>query len=270
MPELPEVETTRRGIAPFLEGQRVSRVIVRERRLRWPIPEDLDIQLSGQRIECVERRAKYLLIKAETGSLISHLGMSGSLRLVEVGLPAAKHEHVDIELESGLALRYTDPRRFGAMLWSTEPLLHELLVKLGPEPLTELFDGDRLFKLSRGKTMAVKPFIMDNAVVVGVGNIYAAEALFAAGIDPRREAKSISRSRYLKLAIEIKRILAAAIERGGTTLRDFIGGDGQPGYFQQGVFVYGRGGEHCKDCGTGLREVKLGQRASVFCPRCQT
>ncbi|WP_298186318.1 bifunctional DNA-formamidopyrimidine glycosylase/DNA-(apurinic or apyrimidinic site) lyase [uncultured Pseudomonas sp.] len=269
MPELPEVETTRRGIAPYLEGQRVSRVIVRERRLRWPIPEDLDIQLSGQRIECVERRAKYLLIKAESGTLISHLGMSGSLRLVECGLPAAKHEHVDIELESGLALRYTDPRRFGALLWSNDPLSHVLLSKLGPEPLTDLFDGERLFQLSRGRAMAVKPFIMDNAVVVGVGNIYASEALFAAGIDPRREAGSVSRARYLKLAAEIKRILVHAIERGGTTLRDFVGGDGQPGYFQQELFVYGRGGEFCKHCGSTLREVKLGQRASVYCPRCQ-
>ncbi len=196
MPELPEVETTRRGIAPHLEGQRVSRVVVRERRLRWPIPEDLDVRLSGQRIVLVERRAKYLLINAEVGTLISHLGMSGNLRLVEVGLPAAKHEHVDIELESGLALRYTDPRRFGAMLWSQDPHNHELLIRLGPEPLTDLFDGERLFKLSRGRSMAVKPFIMDNAVVVGVGNIYATEALFAAGIDPRREAGGISRGRY--------------------------------------------------------------------------
>lgn len=269
MPELPEVETTRRGIAPYLEGQRVSRVVVRERRLRWPIPDDLDVRLSGQRIVSVERRAKYLLIKAEVGTLISHLGMSGNLRLVELGLPASRHEHVDIELESGLALRYTDPRRFGAMLWSLDPLKHELLLRLGPEPLTELFDGDRLFKLSRGRVMAVKPFIMDNAIVVGVGNIYATEALFAAGIDPRREAGGISRGRYLKLALEIKRVLAAAIERGGTTLRDFVGGDGQPGYFQQELFVYGRGGMPCKVCGTDLRELKLGQRASVYCPRCQ-
>ena len=269
MPELPEVETTRRGIAPHLEGQRVSRVVVRERRLRWPIPEDLDVRLSGQRIECVERRAKYLLIKAESGTLIGHLGMSGNLRLVPVGTPAAKHEHVDIELESGLALRYTDPRRFGALLWSDDPLNHELLIKLGPEPLTELFDGERLYQLSRGRSMAVKPFIMDNAVVVGVGNIYATEALFAAGIDPRREAGSISRARYVALAVEIKRILAHAIERGGTTLRDFIGGDGQPGYFQQELFAYGRGGEFCKICGSTLREVKLGQRASVYCPKCQ-
>lgn len=269
MPELPEVETTRRGIAPHLIGQRVSRVIVRERRLRWPIPEDLDVRLSGQRIEAVERRAKYLLIKAEVGTLISHLGMSGNLRLVEAGLPAAKHEHVDIELESGLALRYTDPRRFGALLWSELPLEHELLVRLGPEPLTDLFDGERLFQLSRGKAVAIKPFIMDNAVVVGVGNIYATEALFAAGIDPRRAAGMVSRARYVRLAVEIKRILAHAIERGGTTLRDFIGGDGQPGYFQQELFAYGRGGQFCKVCGSTLREVKLGQRASVYCPKCQ-
>nr|WP_288500703.1 bifunctional DNA-formamidopyrimidine glycosylase/DNA-(apurinic or apyrimidinic site) lyase [uncultured Pseudomonas sp.] len=269
MPELPEVETTRRGIAPHLIGQRVSRVIVRERRLRWSIPEDLDVRLSGQRIEAVDRRAKYLLIEAEVGTLISHLGMSGNLRLVEAGLPAAKHEHVDIELESGLALRYTDPRRFGALLWSELPLEHELLVRLGPEPLTELFDGERLYQLSRGKAVAVKPFIMDNAVVVGVGNIYATEALFAAGIDPRRAAGTVSRARYVRLAQEIKRVLAHAIERGGTTLRDFIGGDGQPGYFQQELYAYGRGGEFCKVCGNTLREVKLGQRASVYCPKCQ-
>ena len=269
MPELPEVETTRRGIAPYLVGQRVSRVIVRERRLRWPIPEDLDVRLSGQRIEAVERRAKYLLIRFEAGTLIAHLGMSGSLRLVEGALPPAKHEHVDLLLESGQALRYTDPRRFGALLWSDDPLNHVLLASLGPEPLSEAFDGERLFQLSRGRSMAVKPFIMDNAVVVGVGNIYASEALFAAGIDPRRPAGGISRARYLKLADEIKRILALAIERGGTTLRDFVGGDGKPGYFQQELFVYGRGGEFCKHCGTTLREVRLGQRASVYCSRCQ-
>lgn len=269
MPELPEVETTRRGIAPHLVGQRVTRVLVRDGRLRWPIPEDLDVRLSGQRIVSVERRAKYLLINAEVGTLISHLGMSGNLRLVPQGAPVGKHEHVDIELESGFSLRYTDPRRFGAMLWSQDPLNHALLAQLGPEPLTDLFDAERLYQRSRGRVMAVKPFIMDNAVVVGVGNIYATEALFAAGIDPRRAAGGISRARYVKLVVEIKRVLAAAIERGGTTLRDFIGGDGQPGYFQQELFAYGRGGQPCKACGSTLREVKLGQRASVYCPRCQ-
>ncbi|GGK03291.1 bifunctional DNA-formamidopyrimidine glycosylase/DNA-(apurinic or apyrimidinic site) lyase [Pseudomonas matsuisoli] len=269
MPELPEVETTRRGIAPHLEGQRVERVVVRERRLRWPIPEDLDVRLSGQVIQRVERRAKYLLIEAESGTLIVHLGMSGSLRIVESGLPAAKHEHVDIVLESGLSVRYTDPRRFGAMLWSQTPLQHELLRSLGPEPLTDAFDGDRLYQMSRGRSMAVKPFIMDNAVVVGVGNIYASEALYAAGIDPRRAAGSISRARYQALAVAIKRILAYAIERGGTTLRDFVGGDGKPGYFKQELFVYGRAGEFCKGCGFTLKEIRLGQRASVFCVKCQ-
>lgn len=269
MPELPEVETTRRGIAPHLLGQTIERVVVRDRRLRWPIPEDLDVRLSGQRIEAVERRAKYLLIRVQSGTLIAHLGMSGSLRLVPAELPAAKHEHVDILLGSGQALRYTDPRRFGALLWSELPLEHPLLASLGPEPLDEGFDGRRLYELSRGRSMAVKPFIMDNAVVVGVGNIYASEALFAAGIDPRKPAGSISKARYLRLAEEIKRILAIAIERGGTTLRDFVGGDGQPGYFQQELFVYGRGGEFCKVCGSTLREIRLGQRASVYCPRCQ-
>lgn len=270
MPELPEVETTRRGIAPHLIGQRVQRVVVRNARLRWPIPEDLDVRLSGQQIVSVERRAKYLLIGAEVGTLISHLGMSGSLRMVEAGTPVAKHDHVDIELESGLVLRYTDPRRFGAMLWSIEsPLQHALLQKLGPEPLLDDFSVNHLYECSRGRSIAVKPFIMDNAVVVGVGNIYASEALFAAGIDPRREAGSLSKARYAKLTAEIKRILSWAIEQGGTTLRDFVGGDGKPGYFQQKLFVYGRSGQPCLGCATELREIKLGQRASVYCPKCQ-
>lgn len=270
MPELPEVETTRRGIAAHLIGQRVQRVLVRNARLRWPIPEDLDVRLSGQQIVSVERRAKYLLIGAQVGTLISHLGMSGSLRMVEAGSPVAKHDHVDIELESGLALRYTDPRRFGAMLWSTEsPLQHRLLQKLGPEPLLDDFSVNHLYECSRGRSIAVKPFIMDNAVVVGVGNIYASEALFAAGIDPRRAAGSLSKARYAKLTAEIKRILAWAIEQGGTTLRDFVGGDGKPGYFQQKLFVYGRSGQPCLSCATELREIKLGQRASVYCLKCQ-
>ncbi|SDS73118.1 formamidopyrimidine-DNA glycosylase [Halopseudomonas sabulinigri] len=269
MPELPEVETTRRGIAPHLEGKTVTRLIVRERRLRWPIPEDLAIQIEGQRFERIERRAKYLLMQIGGGTLIGHLGMSGNMRLVPAGTPAAKHEHVDIELDSGMALRYTDPRRFGALLWARAGEPHPLLAKLGPEPLSAEFDGERLYQLSRGKSSAVKPFIMDNAVVVGVGNIYASEALFAAGIDPRREAGRISRARYLKLAEEIKRILAYAIERGGTTLRDFVGGDGQPGYFKQELFVYGRPGQLCKLCGSTLSEVRLGQRSSVYCRQCQ-
>lgn len=269
MPELPEVETTRRGIAPHLEGRRVTRLIVRDRRLRWPIPEDLAIQIEGQLFEGVDRRAKYLLMRIGGGTLIGHLGMSGSLRLVPAGTPAGKHDHVDIELDSGMVLRYTDPRRFGALLWARADEPHALLGKLGPEPLSDAFDGERLYQLSRGKSMAIKPFIMDNAVVVGVGNIYATEALFAAGIDPRREAGRVSRQRYQRLAEEIKRILAKAIEQGGTTLRDFVGGDGQPGYFKQELFVYGRRGELCKLCGTTLSECRLGQRSTVFCRQCQ-
>ena len=269
MPELPEVETTRRGIAPHLEGQRVTRLIVRDPRLRWPIPEDLAIQIETQTFTAIRRRAKYLLMDIGGGTLISHLGMSGNLRLVPVGTPVLKHEHVDIELDSGLTLRYTDPRRFGAMLWQRSGEVHPLLARLGPEPLSAEFDGERLFRLSRKRSIAVKPFIMDNAVVVGVGNIYATEALFASGIDPRREAGRISRARYDELAEEIKKVLAKAIDSGGTTLRDFIGGDGKPGYFQQELFVYGRGGQLCKVCGTTLSECRLGQRSSVFCRRCQ-
>ena len=269
MPELPEVETTRRGIAPHLEGQRVTRLIVRDPRLRWPIPEDLAIQIENQTFTTIRRRAKYLLMDIGGGTLISHLGMSGNLRLVPVGTPALKHEHVDIELDSGVTLRYTDPRRFGAMLWQRSGEVHPLLARLGPEPLSTEFDGERLFRLSRKRSIAVKPFIMDNPVVVGVGNIYATEALFAAGIDPRREAGRISRGRYDVLAEEIKKVLARAIDNGGTTLRDFIGGDGKPGYFQQELFVYGRAGQLCKVCGTTLSECRLGQRSSVYCRRCQ-
>ncbi|HIZ51554.1 MAG TPA: bifunctional DNA-formamidopyrimidine glycosylase/DNA-(apurinic or apyrimidinic site) lyase [Candidatus Pseudomonas excrementavium] len=269
MPELPEVETTRRGIAPHLEGHRVTRLIVRDARLRWPIPEDLAIQVENQTFTAVRRRAKYLLMDIGGGTLISHLGMSGNLRLVPAETPVLKHEHVDIELDSGLTLRYTDPRRFGAMLWQRAGEVHPLLARLGPEPLSADFDGERLYQLSRKRSMAVKPFIMDNAVVVGVGNIYATEALFAAGIDPRREAGRISRARYQVLAEEIRKVLARAIESGGTTLRDFIGGDGKPGYFKQELFVYGRAGQLCKVCGTTLSEVRLGQRSTVFCRRCQ-
>lgn len=270
MPELPEVETTRRGIAPYMEGAILERAVVRERRLRWLIPDDLEARLAGRRILRVGRRAKFLLLEVESGTLLLHLGMSGSLRLVARQTPAARHEHLDLLLAGrDLALRYTDPRRFGALLWQDTPLARRLLQALGPEPLTNDFDGARLYRLSRGRRLAVKPFIMDNAVVVGVGNIYASEALFAAGIDPRRAAGQISLGRYQALAAAIKHILAYAITRGGTTLRDFVGGDGRPGYFQQELFVYGRAGLACRSCGGPLREVRLGQRSSVFCVKCQ-
>lgn len=270
MPELPEVETTRRGIAPHVSGSTVSEVVIRQPRLRWPVPSDLPNIIVGQQLQTVERRAKYLLLKFPAGVLIIHLGMSGSLRVVEVGSPIGKHDHIDLVFDNGRVLRYTDPRRFGSMLWTSEPIFeHKLLASLGPEPHTDLFTGQRLFQLSRGKTQSVKTFIMNNAVVVGVGNIYANESLFQAGIDPRRAAGKISKARYEQLAERIKAVLAKAIEQGGTTLRDFVGGDGKPGYFKQELQVYGRGGESCVACGATLKEIKLGQRASVFCPKCQ-
>lgn len=270
MPELPEVETTRRGISPHVTGATVSQVVVRQPRLRWPVPSDLPQILEGQKLQVVERRAKYLLLKFPAGVLIIHLGMSGSLRVVESGALIGKHDHIDLAFDNGCILRYTDPRRFGSMLWTSEPIFqHKLLSSLGPEPHTDLFTGQRLFQLSRGKMKSVKTFIMDNAVVVGVGNIYANESLFQAGIDPRRAAGKISKARYEKLAERVKAVLAKAIEQGGTTLRDFVGGDGKPGYFKQELQVYGRGGESCMVCDGTLKEIKLGQRSSVFCPKCQ-
>lgn len=269
MPELPEVETTRRGIAPHLEGHRITGVLLRRPDLRWPIPPEISTLLPGQVIEAVERRAKYLLIETAAGTALLHLGMSGMLRVLPGETPPGKHDHVDITLDSGRVLRFTDPRRFGALLWQMPGQTHELLQGIGPEPLTDDFDGDVLWRASRGRKAAVKTFIMDNAVVVGVGNIYASEALFAAGIDPRRPAGKISRARYARLAAEIKRILAYAITRGGTTLRDFLAPDGAPGYFFQELSAYGRTGEPCHACQTPIRVVTLGQRASFFCPICQ-
>ena len=274
MPELPEVETTRRGIAPHLIGRRITSVVLRRPDLRWPIPPEIGQLLPGQRIEDVERRAKYLLLHTAAGSALLHLGMTGVLRVLPADAPVRKHDHVDLALESTATagprvLRFTDARRFGCLLWQPPGTTHELLENLGPEPLTDAFDGDLLWRLSRGRTAAVKLFLMDNAVVVGVGNIYASEALFAAGIDPRRPAGAVSRARYARLAAEVKRILAWAIERGGTTLRDFINPDGMPGYFVRELQVYGREGEPCRTCGTAIRQVVLGQRSTFWCPRCQ-
>ena len=274
MPELPEVETTRRGIAPYLIGRRVLGVTLRRPDLRWPIPAAISELLPGQRIDAVERRAKYLLLHTEAGSALLHLGMSGVLRVLPPDAPIGKHDHVDIALErtatqADRILRFTDPRRFGCLLWQAPGEIHSLLANLGPEPLTDAFDGDLMWHISRSRTAAVKLFLMDNAVVVGVGNIYASEALFAAGIDPRRPAGSISRARYARLAAEVKRILAWAIERGGTTLRDFINPDGAPGYFFRELNVYGRAGEPCNVCGTAIRQVVLGQRSTFWCPHCQ-
>jgi len=274
MPELPEVETTRRGIEPHLAGRRIATVTLRRSDLRWPIPPEVGERLPGQLIDSVERRAKYLLIHTAAGSAMLHLGMSGMLRVLPPDAPIGKHDHVDIVLEDtaeqrGRVLRFTDPRRFGSLLWQPFGELHPLLAALGPEPLTDAFDGDTLWRGSRGRSAAVKLFLMDNANVVGVGNIYASEALFAAGIDPRRAAGKVSRQRYASLAAEVKRILTWAIERGGTTLRDFLNPDGAPGYFFRELNVYGRAGESCKVCGTPIKQAVLGQRSTFWCPRCQ-
>lgn len=269
MPELPEVETSRRGIAPYLLHQRVSEVIVRQRKLRWAIPETI-VHLNEQVIDAVERRAKYLLLKTKAGVCIIHLGMSGSLRIVDQATPVGKHDHVDWCLQSGDILRLCDPRRFGAVLWWELPLqAHPLLSKLGPEPLSEAFCAKHLYQRSRGRTLAVKQFIMDNAVVVGVGNIYANEALFYAGIHPQLSAGQIGLKRYEMLTQSIKSVLTEAIKQGGTTLRDFAKVDGKPGYFKQDLAVYGRDGLACLNCGTLIKSVRIGQRNTFYCPHCQ-
>jgi len=269
VPELPEVETTRRGLAPHLVGRRVTAVDVRQPRLRWPVAPELSAHLPGQRIDAIERRAKYLLVHVQSGSALLHLGMSGALRVLPADAPPGPHDHVDWRLDSGRVLRYTDPRRFGCQLWQPPGEIHPLLAGLGPEPLSDEFDGDVLWRRSRGRSAAVKLLLMDAAVVVGVGNIYANEALFAAGIHPKRAAGTVSRARFARLADEVKRILAHAIARGGTTLRDFISPDGAPGYFEQELAVYGRGGEPCRACGTPIRVGTIGQRSTFHCPRCQ-
>jgi formamidopyrimidine-DNA glycosylase len=269
MPELPEVETTRRGIAPHVEGRHISDIVVRQPQLRWPIPESVRGAV-GQVVTAVRRRAKYLLIDTKRGTIVLHLGMSGSLTVQLAERPALKHDHLDIVLAEGHCLRLNDPRRFGACLWQgADAVPLKLLEGLGPEPLSDAFDGERLFQLSRGRTVAVKNFIMTSAIVVGVGNIYANEALFMAGIDPRRAAGKVSRARYRALSFHIKMVLAHAIEQGGTTLRDFLGADGKPGYFSIQLQVYGKKGEPCPSCGTAIRSVAVGQRNSFYCPNCQ-
>ena len=269
MPELPEVETTRRGLLPHVAGRRIEHVLLRRADLRWPIPREVEELLPEQRIDDIRRRAKYLLLDTAAGSALLHLGMSGSLRVLPSDTPVRAHDHVDIALDSDRVLRFNDPRRFGCLLWQAPGQTHPLLAGLGPEPLSDAFDGDYLFALSRGRKAPVKTFLMDQAVVVGVGNIYAAEALFQAGISPLRPAGRVSRDRYRALADAVRAILAYAITRGGTTLRDFISPDGAPGYFEQELAVYGRGGAACRRCGGALRQAAIGQRASVWCPRCQ-
>ncbi|HEX5364062.1 MAG TPA: bifunctional DNA-formamidopyrimidine glycosylase/DNA-(apurinic or apyrimidinic site) lyase [Gallionella sp.] len=273
MPELPEVETTRRGLEPHLVGATVTDVVVRNARLRWPIPDELP--LRGRAIRALHRRAKYLLVEFEHGTLILHLGMSGSLRIQPVGTPAEKHDHFDLVLANGTLMRLRDPRRFGAVLWHEGDIhSHPLLAALGPEPLEQgpqqsAFDAAHLYRATRDRSVSIKQCIMDNHIVVGVGNIYANEALFRAGIKPRLAAGKLSRERCARLVEAIRATLTEAIAQGGSTLRDFVNASGQPGYFQQHYWVYGRAGESCRRCGTVIRQIKQGQRSSFYCATCQ-
>lgn len=270
MPELPEVETTRKGILPHLLNHRIQGVTVRNRQLRWPVPRQLEKQFQGQTITAVERRAKYLLIRTANGTLILHLGMSGSLRILPEGTSPQVHDHLDIVLDNGMLLRLRDPRRFGAALWTrADPLSHPRLQGLGPEPLGNDFNVDYLAEKCRGRKQSIKQLIMDSHIVVGVGNIYASEALFLAGIHPACAAGKISHARLAKLVEAVRDVLAQAIREGGTTLRDFQQSDGTPGYFKQSLNVYGRAGEACNRCGRMIKQVKQGQRSTYYCPGCQ-
>jgi formamidopyrimidine-DNA glycosylase len=270
MPELPEVETTRRGIEPATLGRRILYARVRDTRLRWPVPAKLNELLCGQQVRAVGRRAKYLLLGLDHGTLIVHLGMSGSLRVLPQDQPALKHDHVDLVLDSGVCLRFNDPRRFGSMIYTTdEALAHPLLRRLAPEPLDPGFDGDYLVRVARGRKVAIKQFLMNGLVVVGVGNIYANESLFRAGIHPRRSAGRIAAARLGRLAQAIREVLSDAIEVGGTTLRDYVNAAGTPGYFRQKLYVYERAGEPCRLCRTPIRQLTQGQRSTYYCPRCQ-
>lgn len=269
MPELPEVETTCRGIAPHVKKQQVNNVIIRQSSLRWPVPRNLKQKLKDQTISDIQRRAKYLLFKTQTGHLIIHLGMSGSLRMVNHQAEPNKHDHVDI-IFNKKTLRFHDPRRFGAVLWtSKEPLKHKLLKNLGPEPLLDEFSGKHLYQLAQGKKVNVKTFIMNAHIVVGVGNIYASESLFLSGIHPQRAAGRISLKRYEILAENIKNVLSHAIELGGTTLRDFVREDGKPGYFANELNVYNQTGKPCPVCKSPIKVRTISQRSSFFCVQCQ-
>ena len=272
MPELPEVETTLRGIRPYLEGRNILDLLIRDHRLRWPIPDGLSARLQGRLIQRLTRRGKYLLIHLDQGTLIAHLGMSGSFRMIDPKVTPRKHDHYDLLLSDQGCLRFHDPRRFGCLLMAEHhhPLIeHPLLKGLGPEPLSDQFSGDHLYGVSRGRTAAIKNFIMDSRIVVGVGNIYASEALFRAGINPLRAAGKVSSRRYAQLAEDIQKVLQAAIEQGGTTLRDFVNESGHPGYFKQTLNVYDRAGEPCRQCGQPIRLARIQQRATYWCGRCQ-
>jgi len=268
MPELPEVETTLRGIEPHVCDQHIEKVILRETRLRWPISAEVS-GLQGRQIRSVSRRGKYLLMHLDQGNLIWHLGMSGSMRILATGSAAEKHEHVELQLSNGQSLKFRDPRRFGALLYcSQDPLQHRLLQQLGPEPLSDAFDADYLYQCCRKRSAAIKPVLMNSHIVVGVGNIYASEALFLAGIRPTRAAQRISKQRTARLVKAVRDTLTAAIGQGGTSLQDFTQVDGKPGYFSQELRVYGNRGA-CKTCGKPVKQLVQAQRSSYYCPGCQ-
>jgi len=270
MPELPEVETSRRGIEPYLKNKTITNITVRQHNLRWPIPENLPALAEGQKIREVCRRAKYIYLKLDNGNIIIHLGMSGSLRICTKKTPPEKHEHIDITVTGNKTLRLRDPRKFGCVLWQADDInKHKLLKALGPEPLHEHFDAHYLHKKACGRKCTIKALIMNSHIVVGVGNIYASEALFRAGINPKRKAGNISLPRLHRLVDAIKLTLSLAIEEGGTTLKDFTGISGQPGYFAQKLLVYGRQGEQCSQCGKPIKQVTQQARSTFYCPSCQ-
>lgn len=270
MPELPEVETTRRGLEPHLAGRIILRLTVHDHRLRWPVDALLPQTLAGQRVESVDRRAKYLLLRLTHGTVLWHLGMSGSLRIVPSDLPADAHDHIDLALTSGHTVRFNDPRRFGSLHYVTgDPQIHPLLAKLAPEPFAAAFDAAYLWRVSRRRTVSIKQLIMNGQLVTGVGNIYASEVLFQSAIRPRRQARSLTHVETERVVAAIRKVLKQAIRVGGTTLRDYVNPDGNPGYFRQKLFVYERAGEPCRKCGTLIRMFAQGQRSTYYCPTCQ-
>lgn len=270
MPELPEVETTLNGIRPCLLGSKIARLVVRERRLRWPVDARLEEKVRGRPITAMRRRGKYILVSLDRGGLLLHLGMSGSFRALPRDTAVEVHDHYDLVTDRGRIVRYRDPRRFGCLLWAAgDPAHHERIRALGVEPLEAGFNGRYLRAAAGGRTQAVKNLLMNGRVVVGVGNIYAAEALFDAGIHPLRGCHRISEARYQRLTESVRKILNAAIQKGGSTIRDFAGADGWPGYFEQELMVYARAGKPCHRCGTPIRNITLGQRSTFYCPGCQ-
>ena len=270
MPELPEVETTRRGLHPHVTGRRIVALTVHEPRLRWRVPDDLPAKVADQRVTGTARRAKYLLINVESGTLLVHLGMSGSLRVLPADTPRTTHDHYDLLLDSGHTLRFNDPRRFGSLHYTSEdPRLHPLLARLAPEPFDQEFDADYLWRITRRRKASIKQVLMNSRLVVGVGNIYASEALFRARIRPRRRAQSLTRQETARLVKAVRAVLSMAIKVGGTTLRDYVGADGEPGYFRQKLYVYERAGKGCRVCHTHIRQLTQQGRSTYYCPACQ-